>query len=522
MHIKETDFLVIGSGIAGLTFANKVSQQGHVLIITKKRNIDSNTNYAQGGIAAVFGSDDSFESHIEDTVGAGEGLCDHAAVRTMVREGPGLITELYEMGCQFTTHRDDAGRQRFDLGKEGGHSKRRIVHAHDFTGREIERVLVETANRTSSIELIENGLVLDLIVKDNECLGTYYYDYEKQALVAALSRVTFLATGGCGQIYRFTTNPPIATGDGIAIAYRAGARIANMEFVQFHPTAVYDVSIEGRAFLVSEATRGEGGVLKTRDGKTFMEKYHPLGGLAPRDVVARACYAEMKRRGDEYCLLDLTHLQGSWVRSRFPVIYETLMKHGIDITKEAIPVVPVAHYLCGGIKTDIDAHSSIGRLFAAGEAACSGVHGANRLASNSLLEALVFASRASRAALTGVFTAPGVPNLEYDLGRSALPDYIDKVKETMHRCGGIVRNQKDLGWGIEQLAGLLKSLPVRLAPEDYRMRNMGQVGLLVLRSAIARRESRGLHCMEEFPLKNPALEKETIIDDECARLVRRG
>lgn len=386
------------------------------------------------------------------------------------------------------------------------------MHARDHTGQEIERVLIEQAEKSNSVEVIENGLVLDLIVQDNECLGVYYYDEEEKKVIAVLSNVTLIATGGIGQVYKFTTNPPIATGDGIAMAYRAGAKIANMEFVQFHPTAVYNVAIDGRAFLVTEATRGEGGILKTKDGKTFMERYHPMGCLAPRDVVARACYAEMKKRGEEFCLLDLTHLNAEWVRERFPLICETLLKHGIDITRQPIPVVPVAHYLCGGIKTDTEARSSIERLFSAGEAACSGVHGANRLASNSLLEALVFASRGAEKALSYHKAEKAGLDFKYEISDREIPHSQGVVKEIMQNCGGIVRNMRDLTLGLGRITELVRSLPRTIRPEDMVIRNMLEIGFLVLKSASLRRESRGLHYMEDFPRMDKMLEKDTLID----------
>ncbi|MEO0190852.1 MAG: FAD-binding protein, partial [candidate division WOR-3 bacterium] len=342
---RKVDFLVVGSGVAGLTFAIKSAKYGSVLILTKKHKAESNTNYAQGGIAAVFGKDDSFESHIEDTLKAGDGLCHKDAVEIMVKEGPGLVKELYQMGCRFSVDKDG----NFELGQEGGHSHRRIVHARDYTGQEIERVLIEETKKYD-ITISENEVVLDLIVQDGECLGIYYLDVNTQRVETILASATVIATGGIGQVYEHTTNPPIATGDGIAMAYRAGAEIANMEFVQFHPTAVYNIKIDGRSFLISEAVRGEGGILKTRSGEPFMKKYHPMENLAPRDVVARACVTEMLNNNDPYVLLDVTHLKSDFVKNRFPTIYETCLRWGIDITREPIPVVPAAHYLCGGIK----------------------------------------------------------------------------------------------------------------------------------------------------------------------------
>jgi L-aspartate oxidase len=344
---RQVDFLVVGSGIAGLTFATKSTKYGRVLILTKKNKADSNTNYAQGGIAAVFDDKDSFECHINDTLKTGEGIAHPDAVRIMVETGPKLVQELYDKGCRFTLN--DKGV--FDLGMEGGHSQRRIVHAQDYTGYEIERVLLEEAKR-NNVLISENEIALDLIVVDGECVGVYYFDATKQNIDYILANAVVLATGGIGQIYLHTTNPPIATGDGIAMAYRAGAEIANMEFVQFHPTSVYNIKIDGRSFLISEAVRGEGAILKTRNGVAFMEKYSKAGNLAPRDIVARACVSEMQATKSKYVLLDISHIDAGYIKNRFPTIYETCLKWGIDITREPIPVVPAAHYICGGISVN--------------------------------------------------------------------------------------------------------------------------------------------------------------------------
>ena len=501
---KQVDFLVVGSGIAGLTFATKAAKYGKVSVLTKKRKADSSTNYAQGGIAAVFGQDDAPQYHIEDTIAAGEGLCREDAVAMMVNEGPILVRELQAMGCRFS--KDSEGN--FDLGQEGGHSRRRIVHAKDYTGQEIERVLLEETKK-AGVSISENEIALDLLIENGDCLGLYYLDADTRQIDVIYANGTILATGGVGQVYQHTTNPPIATGDGIAMAYRAGAKIANMEFVQFHPTAVYNIKIDGRSFLISEAVRGEGGILKTKDGKPFMERYAPAGNLAPRDVVARACLSEMIATDSKYVLLDVSHLQADFIKNRFPTIYETCLSWGIDITREPIPVVPAAHYLCGGVQVNEWAESSIPRLFALGECSCTGVHGANRLASNSLLEALVFASRASERVKEIKDISP---KEKTPIKRSARigPNLMFQIKEIMNQHVGLIRNEKGLLAAKSMVDSFQELFEDGIHIINAESRNITAVAQLIIASALERKESRGLHFIAEYPEKSRKYRRDTI------------
>ncbi len=514
---KRVDFLVIGSGIAGLTFAKKAAKLGEVLILTKKRKADSSTNYAQGGIASVFGANDSFDQHINDTLIVGEGLCHRAAVEIMVKKGPPLVKKLYDMGCRFSVD----GNGKFDLGKEGGHSRRRIVHAKDYTGNEIERVLLEETKK-NGVFISENEIALDLITKEGECLGIYYFDADTQQIDVIYADATILATGGAGQAYLHTTNPPIATGDGIAMAYRAGAKIANMEFVQFHPTSVYNVKIDGRSFLISEAVRGEGGVLKTKDGKTFMHKYSSAGNLAPRDIVARACVSEMLRTDSKYVLLDISHREADYIKNRFPTIYETCCRWGIDMTREPIPVVPAAHYICGGILVNTWAESSMKRLFALGECACTGVHGANRLASNSLLEALVFAARASER-------VKKIKHMrltkKWKMRKTAKtgPDFKLSIRELMNQYVGVIRTEEGLKKAMDVINDFSQKFDDGIHIINAESRNITNIAKLIIESALIRQESRGLHYIKEYPRKdNKRFLKDTIIDrNHSIELVHR-
>src|ERR1041385_939788 len=384
--MKQFDFLVLGSGIAGLTFALKVAPRGRVAIITKKNRADSNTNWAQGGIAAVTSKEDSVEMHVRDTLTAGAGLCREDIVRTIISEGPARIQELIALGTHFTEREvpNSQGARELDLTKEGGHSKRRVLHARDATGAEIERALLEAIARTPNIEAFENHLAIDLVTTQklgragaNRCAGVHVLDNKTVGVETFAAPVTLLATGGCGKVYLYTTNPDIATGDGAAMADRAGAAIANMEFIQFHPTCLHHA--KERTLLITEAVRGEGGYLVGADGKRFMPRYDKRGELAPRDVVARAIDTEMKRTGADNVWLDISHKPAEFITAHFPTIYERLLRLGIDITKEPIPVVPAAHYQCGGVMTNLDGETDVAGLYAVGGVGCTRLHGANRL-----------------------------------------------------------------------------------------------------------------------------------------------
>lgn len=531
MEIK-TDFLIIGSGIAGLSYALKVSEIGSVAIITKKKDSESNTNYAQGGIAAVLSTTDSFELHIQDTLKAGDGLSDPQVVKRVIEAGPGAIEELIQIGVRFTRKKDS-----LDLGREGGHSQNRVAHAADLTGKEIESALIRAVKNKKNVKIYEDHLAVDLITQHHlkgyrkkpeekiKCWGAYVLDVRTGKVNKFLSRITLLATGGAGKIYLHTTNPAIATGDGIAMAYRAGARVANLEFIQFHPTSLYHP--KGNSFLISEAVRGEGGKLRLKSGEFFMQNYHSSKELAPRDVVARAIDSELKKSGEPCVYLDITHLEKKFIQQRFPNIYRRCLSLGIDIAEDWIPVVPAAHYMCGGVFINPEGETDIENLYACGEVAMTGMHGANRLASNSLLEAVVFADFSAESSKKKYKN-------EKDAGFPPIPEWSTKgvfdhkewviishasqeIEALMWNLVGIVRSNSRLEMAKIRMDILLEEInkfyhqnPVTY--EVIELRNISITAELIIRSALLRKESRGLHYNQDYPKKDDRnWKKDTIL-----------
>ncbi len=529
MEIK-TDFLIIGSGVAGLAFALKVARHGTVALVTKKGIMDSNTARAQGGIASVFGDLDSFDLHIEDTLASGDGICNREVVEMVVKGGPARIRELIDLGVQFnlSTGDKDPSGPRLDLGREGGHSRKRIVHANDMTGLELETVLVNHVYASENIEVYQDHMAIDLITvstrmkrgmvtttHEDLCCGAYVLDSQTNTVHTFNAGITLLASGGAGKVYLYTSNPDVATGDGIAMCYRAGATVANLEFVQFHPTCLYHP--EAKNFLISEALRGEGGILVDTSGHRFMEAYDPQKDLACRDVVARAIDTELKKSGDNSVFLDISHKPADFVKQRFPNLYEKCLKFGVDMTTDPIPVVPAAHYMCGGVATDMLGRTDIRRLYAIGETACTGLHGANRLASNSLSEALVYAdSAATQAALEFQSIDEGLtpdPSPWDEVGTSDSDELImvshnwDEIRRCMWNYVGIVRSDKRLARAKRRLENIQAEIDeyywgFRVAPDLIELRNIAMVAELIVKCALHRKESRGLHFNIQYPRRD--------------------
>ncbi|MFH2091296.1 MAG: L-aspartate oxidase [Pseudomonadota bacterium] len=522
----RTDFLIIGSGIAGLSYALKVAHLGTVTIVTKKQIQKTNTALAQGGVAAVFSDLDSFDLHVQDTLNAGDGLCDKNVVQMVVENGPQRIKELVSQGAHFNRQGD--GEYDFSLGKEGGHSAKRIVYAQDLTGKEIEDTLIGNVKKNKNITILEDHIAVNLITvsnsskngqtrsqQDNICCGAYVLDNRTGTIITFYAGITLLATGGASKVYLYTSNPDIATGDGIAMAYRAGASVANLEFVQFHPTCLYHP--DAKNFLISEAVRGEGAKLIDAQGRQFMEKYSPDRELACRDIVARAIDSELKKTGADSVFLDITHKDPEFIRNRFPNIYKKCLEFGIDMTKEPIPVVPAAHYMCGGVLTDLDGKTDVLGLYAVGETACTGLHGANRLASNSLLEALVYSHRAyeSSAREFKVLTNKvAVDLIKWDTTGTVDSDEAivvshnwDEIRRLMWNYVGIVRSDKRLQRALRRIKNIQEEIneyywDFKVTADLIELRNLATLAGLIIQSALIRKESRGLHYNIGYPKRD--------------------
>ena len=524
----EYDFVVVGTGVSGLSFALEASKHGSVAVITKRASENSNTAWAQGGICCVADDEDSFESHIADTIDAGAGLCDHDVVKTIVESAPSAIEKMVNIGVQF----DKNSSGKYELGKEGGHSQRRVLHSKDTTGKEISEKLICSAKESENIEIFEHHFAIDVITTEklgtsgtNEVAGIYVLNESTGEILTFRSDKVVLCTGGCGRVYLYTTNPNIATGDGLAMAYRAGAEISNMEFIQFHPTCLYHHELKN--FLISEAVRGEGGKLIGKDGNEFMHKYDPRGSLAPRDIVARAIDHEIKKTGQPCVYVDIRHKSREYIEERFPNIYKTCLSVNIDPAIDPIPVVPAAHYQCGGVKTDVDGKTSINGLYAIGEVACTGLHGANRLASNSLLEGAVMAFRAVEKINTeNKKNRPKNKNLiipDWTSGEAEDVDELvviyhnwDEIRRLMWDYVSIVRTNKRLKRAATRLLNLRKEVQefywnFKICSELLELRNLVDTASLVVNCAQRRKESRGLHYTLDFPVTKDSKEANNTI-----------
>ncbi len=542
----ESDFLVVGTGIAGLSFALKAAKLGTVNIITKKEQVDTATNLAQGGVAAVLGESDDFENHVRDTLLSGDGLCDEGVVRMVVNDGPSRVTELMDIGVNFIKNEDGS----LNLGKEGGHSDRRVAHAYDLTGKEIENALIDKVRNEKNITVFENHACAELITEEecevegsrtkSKCNGAIVLKMSGEVIIFS-AKISVLCTGGAGKVYLYTSNPDIATGDGVALAFRAGAGIANMEFVQFHPTCLYHLNAKN--FLISEAVRGEGAILINVKGERFMRAYEPEQlELATRDKVARAIDQELKKTGADCVYLDISHADSNFLKNRFPAIYHRCKSLGIDITREPIPVVPAAHYLCGGVLTDQFGKTSVENLFTLGETACTGLHGGNRLASNSLLEALVFAENAYCYCKENweeikLIKCNGNEKLEKGRGETLDEEIVvnhnwDVIRRIMWDYVGIVRKKSRLEIAkqkIEVLKGEIEEIleTYRITPNMLELSNITLVASLIIEASLKREESRGLHYILDYPSKDKEQKKWNVfykdkINSPEGRIVRQG
>ena len=515
-HQSSYDVLIIGSGASGLSLALSLAEKAKVAIVSKAAISESATLYAQGGVSAVMDQTDSVESHIQDTLNAGAGLCHEDVVAHIVKRGRERVEWLIDQGVPFTTHETADGNVEFHLTKEGGHSNRRVVHAADATGRAIETTLVSQAQKRDDIAVFEHHMAIDLIthaklgLTPDRCVGAYLLDLNSGQVKTVKAKVCILATGGAGKVYLYTSNPDVATGDGIAMAWRAGCAVANLEFVQFHPTCLYHP--QAKSFLVTEALRGQGAKLSLIDGEPFMPRYDQREELAPRDIVARAIDHEMKKSGADHVFLDISHQPPDFVREHFPTVYEACMNFGIDITSSPIPVVPAAHYLCGGVITDVAGRTSLDSLYAVGETACTGLHGANRMASNSLLECLVIADTAAETILREIDSFPEPPELpDWDESQVTNADEEivvahnwDELRRFMWDYVGIVRTTKRLQRArsrVDLLHAEIKEYygNFKVTGDLIELRNLVQVAELIIRSALKRRESRGLHFTTDYP-----------------------